>query len=127
MILFSKRGDVRFFATDPVSNRTWEVYARDYLPRRQQQKMARQPDMILQFSQHLADNLRRQGYDRIEVRANASISLNRRKPQLLIDPSVNLVGQSRILVGAPWIMPLRKQLPAATGEQEDTTLTLEEP
>lgn len=127
MILFSKRGDVRFFATDPVSNRTWEVYARDYLTRRQQQKMARQPDMILQFSQHLADNLRRQGYDRIEVRANASISLNRRKPQPLIDPSVNLVGQSRILVGAPWIMPLRKQLPAATGEQEDTTLTLEEP
>lgn len=127
MMLLTKRGEVRFFATDPVSNRTWEVHARDYLTRQQQLKMARQPDMILQFSHFLANELRRQGYDRIEVRADASLSLNRRRPQPLIDPSVNLAGQSRIVVGASWIMPLKEEPIPAAGARENTISPEEEP
>jgi hypothetical protein len=127
MMLLTKRGEVRFFATDPVTKRTWEVPARDYLTRYQQLKMARQPDMILQFSQFLANELRRQGYDQIEVRADASLSLNRRKPQPLIDPSVNLAGQSRIVAGASWLMPLKEGTVPAAGARESAISSEEEP
>jgi hypothetical protein len=127
MMLLTKRGEVKFFATDPVTQRTWEVPARDYLTRYQQLKMARQPDMILQFSQFLADELRRQGYDRIEVRADALLSLNRRKPQPLIDPGVNLAAQSRITVGATWILPLKEEPVPATSARENRISPEEEP
>jgi vitamin K-dependent gamma-carboxylase len=124
MILFAKSGEVRFFATDPASNRTWEVPARDYLTRRQQAKLAR-PDMILQFSHFIANELRRRGYDKIEVRVDASLSLNRGPRQPLIDPTVNLAAQSRWVVGAPWILPFPERPPAAR-QQEDSTFILEE-
>lgn len=127
MILLSKAGDVHFFATDPITNRTWEVNPRDYLTRRQLAKMATRPDMILQFSHYIANDLRRQGYDRIEVRANVLVSLNGRKPQPLIDPSANLAGQRNTLLGAPWIVRLREPLLSAESRHERTTFPVEEP
>jgi vitamin K-dependent gamma-carboxylase len=89
--------------------------------------MVRKPDMIQQFSRHLATELRRQGYDRIEVRTHALISLNRREPQPLIDPSVNLASQPRPVAGAPWILPLKAPLSDDASEPESTTTALEEP
>ena len=66
--------------------------------------------MVLQLSHYVANELRKQGYTQVEVRARVLASLNGRKPQLLIDPTVDLAGQSRTLKPTPWIMPLQEPL-----------------
>jgi hypothetical protein len=95
-----------FYVTDPASGKSWSIDPNDELTSRQANKMAARPDMILQYSHHIADELRKQGYDEIEVRAWIMVSLNDREPQLLIDPTVDLATQPRTLLSATWIMPL---------------------
>lgn len=112
MKLRSKRGKTRFFATDPVRQKTWEIKSRRYLKRWQRRKMSIRPDMILQFSHYLAQNLRRQGYEQIEIRVHATASLNGRASQLLINPLVDLAAQPRSLRQKTWIKPLTVPLSA---------------
>ena len=69
--------------------------------------MSGQPNLILQFSHYLAGQLRKDGYEEIRIRVDTKSSLNKSKPQPLIDPKVNLAAQPRTLGRAPWIMPLR--------------------
>lgn len=99
-----------FQATDPVRQKTITIDPKRYLTRRQRLVFLERPDMILQFSHHIANQLRKQGHDQIEVRAKILVSLNGRQPQLLIDPTVNLAAQPRTLRPAPWIMPLTEPL-----------------
>lgn len=78
---------------------------------KQLRAMSFSPDLILQFSHYLANKLRMEGYDRIEIRAEVITSLNGRRPQFLIDPKVNLAAQPRTLMPAGWIMTLVEPLP----------------
>ncbi len=111
MKLRSKDGWSEFLAHDPVSNQTWIVEPLDFgLTPKQIHRLGTQPDMILQFSHIIAEELRRDGYPRIEVRAEVETSLNGRRPQLLIDPQVNLAEVKRSLWPAKWIVPLHVPL-----------------
>jgi vitamin K-dependent gamma-carboxylase len=105
--------DVRFHATDPASGRTWEVDPLDYPTRRQLRKMSTRPDTILQFSRHLARELRTQGHERIEVRAEVLVSLNGREPRPLVDSTVDLAAQRGTRWPASWILPLEGGAPGA--------------
>lgn len=107
MKLRDKRGTARFFATDPATGESWEVSAREHLPRWQRREMLGRPEMLLQFAHYLADTLRAQGHPQIEIRAMTSVSLNSRERAPLIDPSVDLAAQPRSLWPAPYILPLR--------------------
>ena len=78
--------------------------------------MPGRPDMILQWSYHTAEYFREQGYKNVEVRAQVKVSLNGRKPQLFIDPDINLAAQPRNLLPAPWILPLVEPLPISKGD-----------
>ena len=69
------------------------------------------PGYGLQFSHAIADSLRADGYEQVEVRANVMASLNGRDYQPLIDPTVNLAEQPRTLAPAPWIVLLEEPLP----------------
>jgi hypothetical protein len=73
--------------------------------------MAARPDMILQFAHYLADEMGKEGYGQVEVRADVEASLNGREPQLLIDPTVDLAKEPRTLGSASWIVPLVPPLP----------------
>ncbi|HZX13320.1 MAG TPA: HTTM domain-containing protein [Thermodesulfobacteriota bacterium] len=115
MMLRRKIAAARFFATDPVNNKSWEINVRDYLNRWQSEEMIKRPDMILIFSHHLAKELRKQGYEQIEIRAKVFVSLNARKPQYMVDPTVDLGSQPRSITPAKWIMPLVE--PRPTREQ----------
>jgi hypothetical protein len=104
MKLRDKSGTAQFFVTN--ANQTGQVNLRDYLDRRQIEKMSTRPDMILQFAHHLAaDQMKKEGQP-VVVRARVFVSLNGRKPQRLIDPTVNLAATPRDLWPAPWIVPL---------------------
>ena len=80
MKLRDKNAKASFLATDPSGGRTWRVDPSAYLTTWQIGEMASRPDMILQFSHHLAKDLRRQGYGNIEIRADVMASLNGGRP-----------------------------------------------
>ena len=113
MKLRDKTADALFVVTDPVTLRSWTVRPEHFLPRWQARKMATRPDMILQFSAHLADQARRAGLGRVEVRARVLASLNGRRHRLLVDPAVDLAAQQRSLRPARWIT--RPSLSASSG------------
>ena len=106
MKLRVKQGWVRFQATDPDTGRGWVIDPRDILTPRQERKMSRIPDMILQFAHHLAEVERSRGHPNVEIRALAFSTLNGRPHQQLIDPEVNLAAVTRSLKPASWILPL---------------------
>ena len=110
MKLRGKTGTARFTVSDPASGKRWDVLPSKHLTARQVRKMAGHPDMVLQFAHHLADIFRKQGYARIEVRARVEASLNARRPQLLVDPDVDLAAEPRSLLPTRWIVPLHEPL-----------------
>ena len=73
----------------------------------QRDMMTHDPDMMRQFAHFVAGRLEQAGYGRLEVRAESSLSLNKRPPQEIVDPKVDLATQEWSLAAAPWILPLR--------------------
>lgn len=106
MKLRSKDAEALFLVTDLANGHVIEVYPQEYLKRRQAAKMSTHPDMILQFAHHLVTQMRLQGHEQVEIRAQVMCSLNGREPQLLVDPKVDLAKEGRSLAHAEWIMPL---------------------
>lgn len=109
MKLRDKRGRVRFTATDKATGRRWQIDPSSELTRAQRSKMSGHPEMILQYSHHIARSLRARGID-AEVRAVAKASLNGRRAAELVDPTVDLAAQARSLRPATWIRPLEVPL-----------------
>ncbi len=91
MKLRDKDASARFVVKDADTGQTWSRGPRAYLTRRQAERMAGQPDMILQFAHH---------------------------PQALVDPDTDLAAQARTLGPAPWIVPLRQPLRKAPRSAE---------
>ena len=110
MKLRTKVGEAVFTVTHPRSGQTWTVNPKDYLESHQLMKVATKPDLLLLFGHHLAEEKRREGYEDVEVRARAMVSLNGRAPQLLIDPNVDLTKEHVSLLPARWIVPLTTPL-----------------
>ncbi len=75
-------------------------------------KILLDPDMVMQFVQMNADELRSQGATNIDIRAIIPVSLNGRPPQLLIDPEVNLAQIERSLWPKTWVTDFQPQRPA---------------
>jgi hypothetical protein len=110
MMLRDKHGAVRFHARNPQTGREGLVDLRPYLTPVQIPKMTRDPEHILQLAHFLAEDFRRQGLGDTEIRVTALVSLNGRKPQLLIDPEVDLVQQAHSWRDYPWVLPLTEPL-----------------
>jgi len=111
MKLRDKRGRAEFIVRDRHSGRTWRVDPSIILTRRQAQKMAVRPDMIVQFAHYLADRWKLEYTGtRPAVYVISRVSLNGRKPAAMIDPSVDLAGVERSIRKADWILPLTEPL-----------------
>ena len=110
MKLRTKVGEAVFTVTHPQSGQTWTIRPEDQLKPHQLMKVITKPDLILQFSDYLVEQKRREGYDNVEVRARVMVSLNGREPQLLVDPNVDLAKEEVGLLPARWILPLTTPL-----------------
>jgi hypothetical protein len=106
MMLCDKVAALRFVLTHSESGRSSGIDMKSYLTAQQLDKMSRDPEMMRQFASFLRDDLMRQGLGRFEVRVLALSALNGRKPQLLVDPTVDLAAQQRSLWPQSWIVPL---------------------
>lgn len=105
-----------FYVTDPNSDNTTQVEAHDYLEGWQVEKMGWRPDMLLQFAHYLATVMPRAGPKPLKVEARVLVSLNGRKPQLIIDPNVDLAGESRTFGRPRWLLEIHEPLPRALAD-----------
>lgn len=110
MMLRTKLGGVGFYATNVRTGETTMVDPTEYVSSRQVGIMAKDPDMMQEFSQFLASRLSAQTGDDYEIRVMALCSLNGRKPQYLVDPDVDLAKTPRNLSPKSWVMPLTEPL-----------------
>ncbi len=110
MMLRGKTSGIRYSITDPKTGDTWTTDTRRMINNNQSSRFARDPAMILDLAHHLANGFEKKQGSPVEVRALVLTSLNGRKPQLLIDPEVNLAAISRLSSNGDWIMPLIEPL-----------------
>lgn len=100
-----------FYITDPNSGRTSRVAPRDYLRRGQLKRMGWKPDMLVQFAHHLASTKLPAGPAPLQVQVRLFVSVNGRKPELFIDPIVDLAAEPRSWRRPPWLLQIHEPLP----------------
>lgn len=112
MMLHDKWSALRFTLVDPVSKKTRPFNPRALLSQKQLDKMSYEPELLRQFSRHIADLAAQDGLGRQEVHVEVWCSLNGRRPQLMIDPRIDLAAEPFRWRRQPWILPLTQPLPA---------------
>ena len=118
MLMVRKRALATFHAYDPRSGERWLVSPTELgLPIYGASNPWTRPHNALLFARYVSDKYAASGRPDVEVRAEIYCSLHRRRPQLLIDPEVNLAAQRDRIWQAPWIVPLREPLPLTASER----------
>jgi vitamin K-dependent gamma-carboxylase len=108
MMLRNKQAWIRFYAHDRETGHRGVVDLTKYLNGYQLKDMSKDPDWIVQFVHFLRDNYRKDGAGDLEIRVVCMSSLNGRKPQLLMDPTIDYASVDRVLGPQPWIVPLHE-------------------
>ncbi|MFT6245527.1 MAG: hypothetical protein ACJA0U_002229 [Salibacteraceae bacterium] len=117
VMLMHKEGYATFYLVDPKTGRESEINNAEFLTRTQEDQMATQPDMILQYAQilkkyyngktlHYGDyvfNIKNP-----EIHAEIYVSLNGRRSQLFVDKKHDLASLSYNLKHRDWIEPFKK-------------------
>jgi vitamin K-dependent gamma-carboxylase len=114
MMLRAKEVGIGYAIVDSVSGRAVNVDHKQFIDAEQAEKFARDPELIRQMAHFIADKFEAEMRRRPEVHALVLASLNGRKPQLMIDPNVDLAAQPCAWWGTPaWIVPLKEPFRAA--------------
>lgn len=95
-----KNGSVTYLVASPSRGRRVYVSPHDYLTWRQANEMSGQPDLIAQLARHIGEDYKTRGWDDVEVRVDARVSLNGRQPRVLIDPTIDLLRTNEVPVVA---------------------------
>jgi hypothetical protein len=106
MLLRGKVSAVRLLASDPQSGQAGAVDLRPYVTPFQLNRVSRDPRMIHELANLIAADFHSRGFDEVQVRTLALVSMNGRRPQLLIDPRVDLAHESLSWKKPEWIVPL---------------------
>jgi hypothetical protein len=100
-----------FYVTDPNTDRTNRVAPQDFLTPLQMVRIYWQPDTILQCAYYLARTMPRMGSNPLTVEARIFVSVNSRRPELFVNPNVDLAAESRSLLPPRWVLPTHEPLP----------------
>ena len=110
MMLREKDVGIRFYVYNPRTQKGGTVDVSSFLTERQMSRMGKDSDMILTFVHFLRDHYRKHGLGTLQIRVLALVSLNGRRPQLMLDPDIDYAQVERTWAAAPWILPLREPL-----------------
>lgn len=110
VMLMEKAGTATFFVKDTKTGKEGEVFNSFFLSDHQEKQMAMQPDMILQYAKFLAGYYEKEGVYQPQVRAEVYVTLNSRKSQLLIDPTLDLSKVKDSWKHKEWILPFDERL-----------------
>ncbi len=109
MMLRAKNGFVNFKVITPgPPEKIHYIDLSEYLTRNQQNKMADQPDLMLQFAHFLKTEFEKKGHKNVKVYANSQVSLNGRPYQPLVAIETDLTNEKRTLKPYPWILPMEE-------------------
>jgi hypothetical protein len=100
-----KNGSIGYRVRWRDSDREVYVSPSRYLTSHQEREMSGQPDLILQLARHIATDFEARGYEDVEVRADALVSLNGRRAAFMIDPDVDLAQERDTVAVMRWIEP----------------------
>ena len=111
MKLNVKKGRLTYDIRDPKTgnNLVHRTPPKVYLTRWQYNQLV-DPYLALQFAHYIEEQYKIKGYENVEVRARAIVSLNGRRKQLIIDPNTDLTMYNDSLMTAEWILPLTEPL-----------------
>lgn len=112
MMLCDKTGVMRILMTELRSGHSTDVDLRQWLTPQQLERLGRDPEILREFATLLTADAAAKGLGDVEVRVYTLCSLNGRKPQLLVDPTMDLGRQPRRLGSQSWIVPLQEPLRA---------------
>lgn len=105
VLVREKNGSLTYHVRQRASGRTWQVNPLEYLDWRQYSDMSGQPDLIVQLGKHIAHDFERRKLGPVAVRVESWVSLNGRRPALLIDPTVDLTTIGPNVDPSTWIRP----------------------
>jgi hypothetical protein len=105
VMLMEKGGTIFFHVKDPATGRKAEIINSQYLNTFQENQMATQPDMILQYAHFLAAEYEKKGIQNPIVTADSYVTLNGSGSRLYIDSTVNLATEQETFGHKKWIRP----------------------
>lgn len=112
MMLRGKPVVLGYAIKDQVTGKVSDGQVQRYLCADQQDRFARDPEMILHFAHFLGNQYRQETGHDAAVYVLALAALNGRKPELFIDPNVDLMREPRGFHPRPWVLPQQEPLRA---------------
>jgi hypothetical protein len=110
MMLRGKAVVLGYAVKDQVTGRVSDGQAPRFLNTDQLEKFGRDPEMVLHFAHFLGERYQAETGNPASVYVLALASLNGRKPELLIDPNVDLMQEPRGFHSRPWVLPQTEPL-----------------
>lgn len=107
VMLMEKGGTAFFHVKDPKTGNQAEIINAQYLTGFQENMMATQPDMILQYAHFLAKEYQKKGIEHPIVTAESYVTLNGSGSRLYIDSTVNLANEQETFDHKKWILPFK--------------------
>ncbi|SDZ99075.1 HTTM domain-containing protein [Pedobacter hartonius] len=109
VMLMEKGGTAFFHVKDPETGLQSEIINAQYLTPFQENMMATQPDMILQYAHLLAREYQKKGIKHPVVTAESYVTLNGIGSRLYIDSTVNLTNEKETFDHKKWILPFHRK------------------
>ena len=107
-MLMEKSGAAYFTVKDKKTHQSIEVNNREFLTPLQEKMMSTQPDLIVKYAHHLAQEFQKKGFTQAAVYAEIYVALNGNRSRLFIDSSVNLAAEKLGWQNYKWVLPYHK-------------------
>ena len=105
VMLMEKAGAAYFTVKDATGKKSWTVDNGQYLTPLQEKMMSSQPDLILKYAHHIADQFKAKGIPEPEVYAEVYVTLNGEPSRLFVDSTVNLATKQLSWRPYDWVLP----------------------
>jgi vitamin K-dependent gamma-carboxylase len=119
MLLEAHQVRSSFYVMDPNSFKIAQVRPEQFLTPEQLLRLGWRPDLLVQCAHHLAEEMPRMGPKPLRVEARVSASINGRKPQLIVDPNVDLAAEPLTLGRPRWLLEIHEPLPNPPPDPRD--------
>jgi hypothetical protein len=109
VMLMEKAGVTYFTVKDEKNNTSYEVNNMEFLTPLQEKMMSTQPDMIVKYAHHLAEEYSKRGVKKAAVYGEIYVALNGRRSTLFIDSTVDLAAQPLSWKHYTWVLPYKNE------------------
>ena len=105
VLLTEKAGMAEYRVSDPATGQQWLAAPEDYLTPLQAERMATQPDLILETAHIIARDFAARGHPAVQVRADVFVAMNGRRHARLVNPDTDLAAAPHGLAPKEWLLP----------------------